>query len=352
MQFKNLTPDQFMEKMEVKYNSKKFRGLELRNANGDIATSSLAYQYATDRLTYIRQRILMQSFYEVVPSDYLDVIPGEGAFSAQIITNGTIMTSGGFSQGKINTAKGNAKLAISDAAVVPIYTQVRNWALAIEYSVFDVEQSLFSGNWDIVEMKHRARKMDWDLGIQAIAFLGDTDDNTNYPGLVTLPNVNINSSVITKNINSMSATEFQTFVAAILGAYLANCAQTRWPNTFIIPQDDYAGLAVAASSSYPTISMLSYLQQAFDAIVPSGKVRIMPSAYCMTSYNATALGTGRQRYILYRKDIDTVFMEIPVDYQTTSVGTLNNFNYQDVAYGQFTGVVVPKPLEILYFDHT
>lgn len=351
MNFKDTNPEQFQALMEQKYNTKKFRGLELKNANGDIATSSLAYQYATDRLTFIRQRTVTQSFYEVLPSDFIDVIPGEGAFSAQIITNATIQTAGGFGQGKINTAKGNAKLGIADAAVLPVYTKVMNWALAVEYSIFDVEQSLFSGNWDIVEMKHKARKMDWDLGIQAISFLGDPDDLTNYPGLYTLAGVNIDTTTITKNISAMSAAEFSTFVAAIIGKFLANCNQTRYPNTFVIPQDDYVGLATPVSSTYPNISMLSYLQQAFDAIVPNGKVRIMPCAYGMTAYNA-GVSISKQRYILFRKDIDTVFMEIPVDYQTTAVGTLNNFNYQDVAYGQYTGVVALKPLEIMYFDHT
>lgn len=353
MIYRGVDPDKFLHLMQEKYNCKKFRGLELRNASGDISPTSLAYQYATDRLTYIRQRIVEQSFYEVLPSDYLDVIPGEGAFSQQIITNLSIKTSGGFKQGKINTAKGNARLAIADAAVAPFYTQVRNWALGVEYSIFDIEQSLFSGNWDIVEAKHRARKTDWDLGIQQIAFLGDTDDLTNFPGLYTNANVNINTAVITTNISSMDAATFATFVSTIIGAFLTNSAQTRFPNTLVIPQDDWAGLATPVSSTYPNISKLAYLQQAFDMIVPGGKFKIMPSAYGMTGNNGTGNGgIAKQRYVLYRRDIDTLFMELPVDYQTTSVGTLNNFQYQDVGYGQYTGVSILKPLEVLYFDHS
>ena len=87
----------------------------------------------------------------------------------------------------------------------------------------------------------------------------------------------------------------------------------------------------------------------FDAIVPNGKVKIMPSAYGMATYNAAA-GVNKARYVLYREDIDTLFMELPVDYQTTATGTLNNFNFQDVAYGQYAGVTVLKELEVLYFD--
>lgn len=350
MNFKGIDPEKFTHLMQEKYNTKKFRGIELRNANGDIASSSFAYQYATDRLSYIRSRVVEQSFYEVNPSDYFDVIPGEGAFSQNIITNVSIKTAGGFTQGKINSSKGNNRLAVADAAVTPVYTYVQNWALAVEYSVFDVEQSLFAGNWDIIEAKHRARKMDWDLGIQQVAFLGDTESLTNFPGLFSNAGVNINTSLITKNISSMSASEFSTLVAGLIAAFLSNANQTRFPNTFVIPQDDYAGLAVPVSSSYPNISMLSYLQQAFNAIVPGG-VKILPSAYGMKAYNAAA-SIDNQRYVLYRRDIDTLFMELPVDYQTTAVGTLNNFNYQDVAYGQYAGVTILKPLEVLYFDHS
>ena len=353
MNYKGIDPDKFQHMMEQKYNTKKFRGLELTNANGDIATSSLAYQYATDRLTYIRQRIVEQSFYEVNPSDYFSVIPGEGAFSAQIITQASIMTSQSFKAGKINTAGHNAKLATADAAVTPFYTLVRNWALAIEYSIFDVQQALFTGSWDPIAAKEKARKLDYDLGIQDVAFIGDTDDLTNYPGLYTQPAVNVKlNTLITTNISSMSTVQFSTMVAGLIGDFLANCNQTRFPNMFIIPQDDYAGLAVPLSQTYPNISMLSYLQQAFDMIVPGGKFKIMPSAYGMTAYNGGAAGVGKQRYILMRNDIDTQFMELPVMYQTTATGTLNNFNFQNVAYAQYSGVTVLKPLEMLYYDHT
>jgi hypothetical protein len=324
--------------------------LELKNANGDISSSSLAYQYTMDRLTYIRQRMLEQSFYEILPSDYFDVIPGEGAFSQQIITQAVIKTGQGFRAGKVNTSGHNNRLATADAAITPIYTKVQNWAMGVDYTIFDVEQSAFSGNWDIVEAKHKARKIDWDLGIQEVAFLGDLDNLTDFPGLYTQSGVNINTSIIQKSISSMTAAEFATFVAAVIGAYQSNCNQTRFPNTFVIPQDDYTGLATPVSSSFPNISKLAYLQQAFDAILPNGKMKIMSSAYGMATYNAAA-GVNKARYVLYRRDIDTLFMELPVDYQTTSVGTLNNFNYQDAAYGQYCGVTVPKPLEVLYFDY-
>jgi hypothetical protein len=345
------TPEEFDREMTTKYNRKSFRGLELQNADGDFSAVSLAYQYATDRLTYIRARYIEQTFYEVAPADFMNVLVGEGAFSANIITNISIKTSGSFKQGKINTANANSKLAVADAAVLPQTTKIMNWALAIEYSLFDVNQALFTGTWDPIEAKQKARKKDFDLGIQEIAFLGDTGDNTNYPGLLTNPNLTANTSRIFKAISAMSATDFGTFVAGVVGDYLTNCNYTAMPNKFIIPTDDWAGLGVPVSASYPIISQLAYLKQMFDAIVPGG-VELLPLAYGIPANNLAAINapTGKHAYVLYHDDIDTLFMEIPVNYTVTQVGTYNNFNFQDVAYCQYSGVTILKPLEVLLFE--
>jgi hypothetical protein len=217
--------------------------------------------------------------------------------------------------------------------------------------LFDVNQAAFSGNWDIIEAKHRARKKDWDLGIQSIAFVGDPDDNTNFPGLLNNPNVNVDTAnIIPVKISTMSTSQFQSFVATIIGDFLSNANQTVFPNTLVIPQDDYAGLATPVSGAFPNISMLAYLQQAFDMIVPSGKFRILPSAYAIGTAATGGSSIGHHRYCLYRRDIDTLFMELPVDYQVTAAGTYNNFQFQDVAYGQYAGVSILKPLEVKYYD--
>ncbi|MEI6810263.1 MAG: major capsid family protein [bacterium] len=344
--------EEFEKDMHQKYNGQRLKGLELFNANGDVAVDSVAYQYTMDRLSFIRQKTIEQTFYTVAPADYLPVIVGEGSFAQNIISNMSIKTSGGFKAGKLNTGNHNSKVNVADAMLVPKTTYIENWALGCEYTIFDVNQSLFSGNWDIVEAKHRARKMDWDLGIQDVAFIGDIDQLTKFPGLLTQDTssvVNINTALITKKISAMSTTEFAALVAGLIAAYQTNCNQTRFPNVFVMPQDDYVGLAVPVSETYPMNSKLEYLKNAFNAIVPGG-VKILPSAYGMAAYN-TAAGVNKARYALYRDDIDTLFMEIPVNFTPTAAGTLNNFNFQDIAYGQYSGVTVMKPLEVLYLQY-
>ena len=352
--YAKMNHDQFAALMQQKYNRKNFRGLELLNAAGDVNPNALAYQYTLDRLTYIRSRMVEQTFYEVSPAEYLDVIPGEGSFGQQIITNTTYKVGATFQQGKMDTGRANARVNAADAALAPVTTLIQNWSMGVDYTIFDINQAAFTGSWDIIEAKQRARKKIWDLGIQQIAFLGDTDNQTSFPGLLTQPNVNINTSVLTAQISTLNASSFATFVATVIGTFLTNCAQTVFPNTLIIPQDDYAGLATPVSSTYPNISMLSYLQQAFNQIVPGGNFKILPSAYAIGTSAVTNGGMtnpiGHHRYLLYRRDIDTVFMELPLDYTVTAQGTYNNFNFQDVAYGQYCGPTVLKPLEMLYLD--
>lgn len=347
-----IDPDRFSYEIKKKYGRTDFRGMEYCNANGDINPSSLAYRYTTDRMTYIRARTVMQTFYTVDVTEAVNVIPGEGSFASQIITQASIKFSGSFRSSKISSGGQNSKLVIADGGVVPFYTQVQNGAMGTEYTVFDVNQALFMGQWDPIEAKQTARKTEYDLGVQEVAFLGDSDQLTNFPGLLTQPFVNVNTSLIPVNISAMTTAQFMTLVQGIVAAFLVNCNQTAWPDTFLMPQDDYAGLATAVSQTYPFNTMLDYLQQAFDKIVRGKKVKIIPSYYCMTAANGGAFGIGKQVYLLYKNHIDTIFMELPVDFVTTSYGTYNNFNYQDAAYYQYTGVQAIKPLELLQFEHS
>ena len=62
--------------------------------------------------------------------------------------------------------------------------------------------------------------------------------------------------------------------------------------------------------------------------------------------------TAGYRYILYRDDPEALELNIPVAYTTTSFGTANGFDFENVAMGQFSGVFAKRPQEILYFDDT
>ena len=345
---------EFVEQSARRYNARSLSGLTVRNSTGDIDQTTLGYQIAIDTLTFIKKQITEQKFYEVAPADYIPISVGDGAFSDKILTNLTVSTARDFESGIIQQGSGNDRLESADSAIASKTVAVLNWAKAVGYSVFEIEQALQANNWDIIESKHRSRKKNWDLGIQKLAFLGLISDNSNFPGLLTQSGSTVNSDLTTiqTSISNMTTQQFANFVAAVVASYQSNCVYTAMPTHFIIPQDDWLGLSTPVSPTYPFNSKLEYLKKAFAEIVPGG-VKIMPSIYSMPTYNSAVVnaGTGLHRYCMYRYDPETLRMDIPVDYTVTQPNTLNNFQFQDAGYGQATGVGVYRGLEVLYFDY-
>ena len=331
-----------------RHNARSVAGLTLRNATGDIDQTSLGYQIAIDTLTFIKKQITEQKFYQVAPADYVPLAVGDGAFAQNILTNLTVNASGDFESGIINQGSANDRLAVAQVGIASKTVRVVNWAKSVGYTIFEIEQALQANNWDLIESLHRARKTNWDLGVQKIAFLGSLQ-TPGVKGLYTQSDVNVDTSLITHRISDMTATQFATFVSQLVQAYQLNCAYTAMPTHFVIPQDDYNGLATPVSPTYPLNSKLEYLKKAFDAIVPGG-IKVLPSPYGMTAQNS--LYNNTYRYLLYRYDPESLRMDVPVDYTVTQPNTNNNFQFQDAAYGQFTGVGVYRNLELLYLDLT
>ena len=155
-----------------RYNARSIAGMTLRNANGDIDPTTLGYQVALDTLTYIKKKVVEQKFYQIAPAKYVPMLVGEGAFSQAILTNMQVSASGDFEEGIINQGVANDRVAAVSAGVVPVTIPVVNWAKSIGYSIIEIEQALSSMNWDYITGLEKARKKNYDLGIQQVAFLG------------------------------------------------------------------------------------------------------------------------------------------------------------------------------------
>lgn len=345
---KELT-DRHERRLNSRHRHMSLMGKTLVNSNGDIDPNSLGFQETVTTLTYIRKRIVQQLFYEVRPSEFMPVLVGEGSFSQSILTNLQISAGGNFESGIINSGIANDRIAAVQAGITPITVPIVNWAMSLGYTIFELEQALQSLNWDYIAGLEKSRKMNYDLGIQAIAFLGSLSVPGVY-GLLTQPDVNINTMVITEAISTMDPTEFMTFVSKIIAVYQQNNNTTVYPDVFAIPQSDWNGLATAVSPTYPNIMKIEWLQRAFDMICRK-KVKIMPLAYGDAAHNS-AYGLDLQRYALYRYDEDSLRMDVPVKYTPTAPNTANNFQFQNVAYSQWTGCRFYRPLEGLYFDYT
>ena len=296
-------------------------------------------------LTTAIKSVSEQKFYKIAPADYMPVVVGEGAFSTNLLKYTSFNMGGDFEQGLINTSTHNSQLAQADAGVEGVQIPVINWAKGLSWNLFEVQQAAKTGNWDLITEKEKARKTNWDLGIQKAAFLGVA--SVGAKGLLNQDGITSDVTTITKPIKSMSAAEYQAFVGAIYAAYREHCDYTAEPDTFIIPESDYNGLAAAVDPNFPIKTKLEYLKDAFRLIV-GHEVAIKKLAYA----DSARSGLNVQRYVLLHKDADSLAMNIPVDYTATLANSINGFHWENAAYGQFTGVKVFRPKEVLYFDFT
>lgn len=325
------------------------REAALANHNQQIC-NALGYEINITSLTAIAKRVTEQKFFEIKPSDYMPVLVGNGAWSTNIVTYRDFALGGDFETGVINTGTSNSRLAEADAGVDSITVPINNWAKLIGWSIFDLQFAAKSGNWDLVISKEKSRKRNWDLGIQKIAFLGSSV-NSAVKGLLNQTAPTVNTTLITKYINSMTDAEFQSFVSAIVEAYRSNAARTVYPTHFAIPEADYNGLVTPVSTSFAITSKLEYLLQAFKTATMNPNFKILPCAYAdkTNPYNVAA-GLTKNIYTLYNYEEDSLRMDIPVDYTNTLANTINGVQYQNGAYGQFTGLQSYRPAEILYFQ--
>jgi hypothetical protein len=321
----------------------------LYNANGAVDPNSTGFKIIIDTLTYLRDKVLEQKFYKIAPADYVPVDVGDAAYADEIVQNLTFTTDGGFFQGDINNANANTKISNVDTALSPLRMPTQFWAKSTNWTILEIKQAAMLNKWDVVESKLKSLKEVWDIGIQEVCFLGHPIIST-MTGLLNDSEITNNETLITKAINTMSASEFATFVGGILAAYNTNCNETAVPDTFVMPTSDYLGLVVPVSSTYPNISQIEYLLNAFKKATRNENFKILPLAYCEAARN-TARGINKQRYILYRNDPDTLSMSIPVDLTMLRPQTMNELQWSQAAYGQYSGVLISRKPEVLYFSY-
>ncbi len=310
--------------------------------------NSLGFDLNITTMTAISKKVVEQKFFEIAPSDFMPVKVGDNAWASQITTYREFSVGDDFEKGILNTGGSQTRLAAVGTAIDSLSIQTVPWAKEIHWAIPELKQAQFSGNWDLITAKERSRKKNWDLGIQKIAFLGSAT-NTSILGLFTQTTVNSNTSLITKKISSMTDLEFQTLVTGLLEAYHLNANRTQMPTHFIIPQDDYNGLVTPVNVNFAMSgSKLEYLQKALAAATGNSNFKILGNSYAMQSNNTAVI--NKNRYVLLNYDEDSVNMNIPVQYTNTQQNSINGFQFQNVGYGQFTGVLAYRPLEMLYLD--
>jgi Uncharacterized protein conserved in bacteria (DUF2184) len=314
--------------------------------------NSLGYEVSITTLTTIMKKITEQKFFQIPPADYIPLRVGEGTWSSNLVTYRAFDVADEFETGIINTGGQNGRQASADAGIDALTIQVFNWTKAIGWSIFDLELAAKSGNWDLVSAKEKSRKRNWDLGIQRIAFLGADGQNASGGqclGLLNQGGITTDTTTITQPISGMSPTDLKQFCQTVVEVYRNNNNRTAWPTHFIIPESDYNGLASQASAQFPIKSTLQLIEEMFQVIVRNKSFKILPLAYADGPYHANVSSIANQQiYTLLNYDEESLRMDIPLDYTNTLANSLNNFQFQNSGYGQFTGVLAYRPLELYY----
>jgi hypothetical protein len=88
------------------------------------------------------------------------------------------------------------------------------------------------------------------------------------------------------------------------------------------------------------------MQETFQTMTGNSNFKILPSAYADAAYS----GGSNQIYTLLNYAEEAVRMDIPVDYTNTLANSIDNFSFQNVGYGQFTGVKAYREREMLYLQ--
>ena len=315
--------------------------------------NSIGANQAITTMTSILPTIIEQKFYELPLADIVDIEVGTGNPFDSVLMNWTTSIKGGdFESGLINMAKNRADANSDDIAVEPTERKVISWKKDVNYNIF--EEGTFArgtNNMDYAQEKYKARKKQYDLGIQETVMFGLKLDPVNYPGILTQANVTSNTTLITKPLKDMTATELNAVIAGLIPAFMSISSYTAVPNTFMIPAEDFYGLSSQMSADYPIKTKLEVLTDALKTATGNGNFKVIPNAYCSKTHNSHISGLNKNRYVLYKKAPDHIIMNIPLDFTVTLPGTINGFDYTSAAYSRFTGVKLFRDKTIVYFDY-
>lgn len=317
------------------------------NASGNIDPTTLGYDYTIQTVTQLAEDVVGAIYARINLPDFLDISVGFGAWMENIKIN-TLLRMGpsSFFAGRQSLSSGSAQLAKVNTGIVPVNVPIASWGMGFDYSIFEINKALASDNWDEISSQMEALKTIWDLGIQEVMMIGDPNDTANYPGLINNPAVTVDTTTITQNISSMSATTFQGFVSEIIGQFLQQSAY-QWPDTFIMPAGDYAGLGAAASAQFPIVAMGEYLE-VFKKATGNPDFKVLPNFYCDSPNNPA----GLQTYVLYKRSRDVVRGYIPVQFMMNPAATQDNMHWNCAAIGQYTSPVIIMPSMVRYYTHS
>jgi len=313
--------------------------------------SNLAgYKQAIDTLTGIDKRVIEQKFYEINIPDFVDIEIGNNAWKDQIFTYESFDDAGDGMEGFQVDSSNESRMPTVDVSYNGKIDLRKVWNKKVFYKLIDIKQLqeiLRSGekNFSIIEDKLIARKKNFDQMLQKVAFLGNTTDK-NINGLINNPNITVDVSVFTSSLGQLPDAQFRAIISKMVGLFVAQADYTAQPNRLLVPYSVWNNLNQFNSIQFPMMSLVELLEETLKKTTLNDDFKILWSPYCEAELN----GTGSDLYVLYKKDPDTMVLDIPVEYNTTAFNSSDNYTFYNVGYGQVGGVRIFRPQEVLYFS--
>jgi len=305
--------------------------------------------------------VLEQKFYEVPNlTDFVN-IDNTGEYMDTLVRGRTRMHSErhvGFRNGSQGLAKSPSVNVSRDMFSIKNYP----WLETVEWSEFELEQaSRGLIPYDVLAEKVSASKKSWDLDKQDAIFAGVNFGEVEIAGLLNIDGVTSNTSLIPsgKMIKNLSETEMKNFISVILDVYSSNSKIKIFPDTFIVPFNDYVGWGVpfAAATASGTTSgvtvnrtILNYLLETLKEMTNNPGFKILPVAYAEASNMSEYVGENVNRYMLYKKNDDSLKFHVPQELRQSNIVQTTGTTFTMSVYGQIAGISCGRPENILYLD--
>lgn len=314
--------------------------------SGIGATAGLEQTITTT--TQIVAGVVNTLYYELMGqklSDFVKIEVGTGAYQTQLFQYASTYVGSPFEQGIINpTASGINKDANTNIKIGSLSIPNNFWRM--KYTIGQELIGMAARNaetFSIIEENEKARKKCFDLGLQKATFLGGSNI-TGY-GLLKQPNVTVNTSLMTAELDAMTDAQFQTFLAKAPSAYAANANGTMMFNRMLIPQSAFLALQQPYGSFGETRKTI--LERAFQGIV-GDDFKIVHATYCT---GATAGGNASKgRYVFYNTNEDNLTMYLPKPYTPHPLFPQGALDMLSDSEAQFTTPYLKRVDSMLYCD--
>lgn len=292
-------------------------------------------------LTLLEREVSRQKLYEVDPEEFIPIDHQQGGWNDYI----TVLRSYYNIEGDIATWErgvdaDNARRGQVGATLGSVAVRLNTYSKMISWSLFELRQAMETRVWNVVTEKERARRKDHDISVQSVLLMG----NEKHAGLLNQPDVATSTTALTTPISKMTSAQFKTFLSTVFANFYAATGYTAMPDTLILPMSDFMALGTAVDESYPVFTtMYTRLLDVFRQATGNPNAQIKGLAYCEPKFN-----NGNYKYVLYRKDFETLRVYNPYEYNVVQGATIDGINYQNTAFSRFSDVFVNRPKEMLY----